>query len=104
MNVFVANFTDADIDEKHIKRLITKHLAKQKTHRILKISVVFLAPARMQKLNNHYRKKDYIPDILTFPEPLYEIMICPEQAKKNGHSIDFLIEHGLNHLVGKHHG
>lgn len=104
MKIFFANFTDADISEKHIKGVISKHLAKYKTHRILKVSVIFLSAKRMQQLNQEYRNKNYIPDILTFPDPLYEILICPTQAKKNDHSIDFLVEHGLDHLVGKHHG
>lgn len=104
MNVFIANFTNYDINKASIRRSVKSHLAKRKAHRIIRISVIFVSASKIHKLNQEYRNKNYIPDILTFMDPLNEILICPKQATKNGHSIKYLIEHGVDHLMGNHHG
>lgn len=103
MEIFVANFTKHAIEEGQIKKVVSHHLASKLRPRIIKISVVFLPPKRMQQINRHYRGKDYTPDVLTLEQPLNEILICPEQAGKNKHSIEFLIKHGINHLIGTSH-
>jgi probable rRNA maturation factor len=77
------------------------------------LSLSFVGPTRAQKLNQQYRKKDYTPNVLSFPLDTNcgEIVICPEIAAKeardydhsiNGH-IAFLYIHGLLHLKGHDH-
>lgn len=104
MKIFVANFTDIKILQSHIKTVVREHLASRSLHRIIRVSVIFLSAEKMKALNENYRAKNYTPDVLTFPDPLNEILICPQAAKEKGHSIDFLIKHGLDHLLGNHHG
>ena len=78
------------------------------------LSLVFIGDTRARSLNQTYRKKNYIPDVLSFPlsKQEGEIFINPRQAKRNApaHSlstrsmIGFLFIHGLLHLKGMQHG
>ena len=76
--------------------------------------VSFVDEAEIKKLNFKYRKINRPTDVLSFPlesmEPgpdkiirLGDIVICKKQAKEKGHSVSFLIKHGMLHLLGKHH-
>lgn len=77
------------------------------------LSLSFVGPTRAQKLNAQYRKKTYIPNVLSFPldATTGEIIICPEIARKEHRSynlsvdgyIAFLFVHGLLHLKGHDH-
>jgi probable rRNA maturation factor len=78
------------------------------------LSLSFVGPTRAQKLNQEYRKKEYTPNVLSFPldESTGEIVICPLIAVKEAHQynlsvpgyIAFLYIHGLLHLKGYDHG
>jgi probable rRNA maturation factor len=78
------------------------------------LSLSFVGPVRAQALNQRYRKKSYIPNVLSFPlEPTRgEIVICPTVAKREAKhfnlSVDgyiaYLFIHGLVHLKGHDHG
>ena len=78
------------------------------------MSLAFVGEARAQKLNLTYRKKDYIPNVLSFPLDTNngEIYICPAVAKKQAKDFDlsvdgyiaFLFIHGCVHLKGHDHG
>ncbi len=78
------------------------------------LSLAFVGTKRARTLNQNYRKKDYVPNVLSFPldETNGEIYICPEiaypEAKdfnltKDGY-IAFLFIHGCLHLKGHDHG
>jgi probable rRNA maturation factor len=78
------------------------------------LSVAFVGTKRAQKLNVEYRKKAYVPNVLSFPldETHGEMYLCPEIAypeakdfnlSKDGY-IAFLFIHGLLHLKGHDHG
>ena len=53
------------------------------------VSVAFVSPAEMQKLNKRYRKKDKPTDVLSFEkvsdfkEEAAEIIICPQVVREN---------------------
>jgi len=78
------------------------------------LTLIFVGRTRAQALNIAYRKKDYYPNVLSFPldDTQGEIYICPEvanrQAKKFGMTptgfMGFLFIHGLYHLKGHDHG
>jgi probable rRNA maturation factor len=78
------------------------------------LSLSFVGEARAQALNQTYRKKDYVPNVLSFPldETTGEIIICPQLAKREAKnfnlSIDgyiaYLFIHGCVHLKGHDHG
>lgn len=77
------------------------------------LSLSFVGPTRAQKLNQTYRKKDYTPNVLSFPLEAQcgEIVICPDVARREAHEynlsqngyIAFLFIHGLLHLKGHDH-
>lgn len=86
-------------------------------------SIIFVDNAYIQKLNKEYRNKDRITDVISFAledekdninigfRMLGDIYICYdralEQAKEFNHTIfeeiQFLITHGLLHLLGYDH-
>lgn len=78
------------------------------------LSLVFIGDKRAKTLNKKYRKKDYTPDILSFPydKKEGEIFINPHQARKRAKEFDmsekkfigYLFIHGLLHLKGLRHG
>lgn len=79
------------------------------------VSVAFVSPAVIRRLNREYRGKDKVTDVLSFPfsgkETVGEVLICLAQAKKQarefGHSVEdevaILLTHGLLHLFGHDH-
>lgn len=86
------------------------------------LSVLFAGDRAMRALNNRYRGKDRVTDVLSFsfregahpsiqPHHLGDIVIAvPEavrQARRAGHSvereIELLLVHGLLHLAGYDH-
>ncbi len=83
------------------------------------VSIGFVTPQTIKKMNKIYRKKDQITDVLSFSEKgvwaeknfLGEIIICPKQAEKQapayGNStakeIVRLALHGFLHLLGYDH-
>lgn len=79
-----------------------------------RLSLVFIGRTRAQHLNQTYRKKTYVPNVLSFPLTSTdgEIFITPsiakKEAKKYGLSpkgyIGFLYIHALLHLKGFTHG
>ena len=77
------------------------------------LSLTFIGSTMAQTLNQTYRQKDYVPNVLSFPlnEDTGEIYICLEVAKKEARkfnlSVDgyiaYLFIHGLVHLKGHDH-
>ncbi len=79
------------------------------------ISVAFISPAQMRKLNKAWRGKDRVTDVLSFEldegEVKGEVLMSYEQAVKQakevGHStrdeIVFLLVHGILHVFGYDH-
>lgn len=82
--------------------------------RSYELSVVFVGDRRSRTLNETYRKKSYVPNVLSFPlsKSEGEIFINPHQARRDAHSfgmshttcLAFLLIHGMLHLKGLPHG
>jgi probable rRNA maturation factor len=78
------------------------------------LSLGFVGAARAKQFNMKYRKKDYVPNVLSFPldEANGEIFICPQVAKREAKNFDLTVDgyiaylfiHGLVHLKGHDHG
>ncbi len=84
----------------------------------VKITVSFVSPKKLQKINQEMRGKSYTPAVLSFPYYekteegmlLGEVLICKPEArklaKKNGvtleEQINQLIVHGSKHILGVH--
>lgn len=81
------------------------------------MEIVFVTNEKIKELNNYYRNKNNITDVLSFPnddaefDSLGDIFISIEQALKQAkeyeHSdvreISFLAVHGYLHLIGYDH-
>ncbi|WP_426461572.1 rRNA maturation RNase YbeY [Mycoplasma hafezii] len=111
------------IYEKEMAQLVENlaNLFHIKQQIILDVSIV--SPKKIRELNNEYRDKDYVTDILSFDFgdgelyqempilPIGELVICwdkvVKQAAEFGHSIRreycYLFAHGLIHLMGYDH-
>jgi len=93
---------------------------------IAEISVTFVDNEEIQKLNRHYREKDSVTDVLSFPmgengvydidprtkaQILGDVVIsmekAVEQAERYGHSLQrevgYLTAHSVLHLLGYDH-
>jgi probable rRNA maturation factor len=78
------------------------------------VSLVLAGGTRAQALNRSLRKKDYVPNVLSYEvgNRSGEVILCPAVAKREardyGHSVNehllFLFIHGLLHLKGMPHG
>jgi probable rRNA maturation factor len=79
------------------------------------VSIAFVSPAEMKKLNKTWRGKDGLTDVLSFGDIKKdgdgEIILSYEQAKRQAaqlrHSVRdeivFLLVHGVLHLYGHDH-
>ena len=78
------------------------------------LSVAFVSPAKMKKINTEYRGKDYVANILSFPytKTSGEIFLCLSKISKESKDFDmtkldflkYLVIHGMLHLKGYDHG
>ncbi|MEK7462114.1 MAG: rRNA maturation RNase YbeY [Patescibacteria group bacterium] len=78
------------------------------------LSLTFIGETRAKELNLITRRKDYTPNVLSFPldSQTGEIYLCPAVAKKQAKdfklSVDgyiaYLFIHGCVHLKGHDHG
>ena len=77
-------------------------------------TLIFVGKDRARALNLAYRKKSYVPNVLSFPldTKTGEIYICLQVAKREAKKFDmtytayvaFLLIHGALHLKGHDHG
>ncbi len=91
-------------------KLRNSKLLKSKT-----VTLVFLDPQKMKKINKQFRSKNKPTDVLSFApveeESLGEILFCldvlKKQAKDQGHSLEneflYMLIHGVLHLLGYDH-
>jgi len=116
------NLTEIPIDQKFLKRIVRIILEGEKKKRS-EISLVLADLEKIKALNKKYLKRNRPTDVLAFPEPesfpqkskenfnLGEIIICPQQVKKNAkkYNLSFkkelarVLTHGILHLLGYNH-
>ena len=99
-----------DIIKSTINNFFDRHHFKAKGE----ISIYFVSSRRIHSLNKKYRQIDQPTDVLSFPLweniskmpktgkiNLGDIFICLKFVSKD--ELKGVVEHSLNHLVGKHH-
>ncbi len=79
------------------------------------VEVVLLDAKKMRVLNRNFRGIDRATNVLSFATPqdfpvrpgsprvLGEVYLCPSVIKSKGEDIDYLMVHGLLHLMGLDH-
>lgn len=78
------------------------------------LSVALVGRGKIKEFNKKYRKKNLPTDVLAFPDKemgLGEIIICPQEVKKNAKKFGFpfkvelarVLIHGILHLMGYDH-
>ncbi len=104
------------ISQKVLRRIERAAQRVLKVSRNAEINIVISSAAKSRKLNAAYRKKLYVPDVLTFRYDdeshfLGELILVPgvikKQAKERKHTqeIEFtiLVIHGIVHMLGYEH-
>ncbi|MDO8564980.1 MAG: rRNA maturation RNase YbeY [bacterium] len=91
-----------------------ERIKKSIVGRSYELSVAFVGPAEIKRLNRIYRGQNEVTDILSFPlhGKSGEIIFCASEAKRQAGSFSrtprnfmlFLLIHGLLHLKGYRHG
>ncbi len=64
------------------------------------LSLSFVGKTRAQSFNIQYRKKDYVPNVLSFPLDAHtgEIIICPMVAKKQAKDFNLSVDGYIAYL------
>ncbi|HPN54394.1 MAG TPA: rRNA maturation RNase YbeY [Candidatus Moranbacteria bacterium] len=139
INLEINNTTHSPIEEKFFEEIAEKTLIAANydflnlpiNEKKINVSVAFVTPAEIRKINKNYRQYDSVTDILSFPEYkstedleneinannqpeifLGELILCyndiNEYAKKEGLNFEKelakVFSHGLLHLLGFSHG
>lgn len=119
------------IDRERVRGVVQKALEKEGLVSEVVVSINVVGGRQMRRINREFNHADEITDVLSFPfldplsnpktvrfmlppnEPqiLGEMIICyPQavtQARQKGilvdDEVDFLVDHGMQHLLGHHH-
>lgn len=100
----INNLSGVGVDKIFLKKISGKIFKKEN------LSIALVKSPEIKKLNKKYRKKNKPTDILSF-EDINEIIICPQEVKKNAkkYGVAFKKElakvliHGILHLLGYDH-
>jgi len=110
--VEINNLTGFKFDKKILEKLAEDVLSGEKKAGT-DLSITFVVPKEIQKLNKKYRKIDKPTDVLSFAyADSGEIIICPQAVKNNAGEFgeNFKSEmarvfiHGILHVLGYDHG
>ncbi|MEK7064592.1 MAG: rRNA maturation RNase YbeY [Patescibacteria group bacterium] len=103
-----------------VAKLLTEHNIKQK----VELSLMVVGERKIRELEKKYFGEDKVTDVLSFPQMegkripgdetvlvLGDVVVCYPQAKRQAlrfsrlldDEIEFLVNHGVLHLLGVHH-
>jgi|GEM_PF-2527725 rRNA maturation RNase YbeY len=100
--IAIRNLTKTAIDVKILRKVAKEIFRKD-------LSVALVGQKRAQELNKIYRKKTYVPNVLSFDYG--EVVLCPAKIRKDARKYGIVFEqelgrifrHGLLHLLGYSH-
>jgi probable rRNA maturation factor len=108
----VNNLTDVSLSGKAIRKTADFVLKREKAAG-KDLSVALVGQKRIKELNKKYRGKNSPTDVLSFKlaEGLGEVVICPQEVKKNAEKsgqsfkkeLNRVLIHGIFHLLGYDH-
>ena len=119
------------LDRRRLRVVVERMLGKEGVTSDVVVSLAIVGDRKMKSLNKMYHRVDDTTDVLSFPysdpdsnpdAPVFvtheeegavlgDIVVSYPQAVKQAQEkgvlvdeeIDFLVEHGMQHLLGKHH-
>lgn len=107
-------FSSSNSTNARIPRLPFERIALQILGKNYELSLAFVGDRKSQTLNQTYRKRSYVPNVLSFPLSKHsgEIVINPHVAKREARRygtsyqkrLALLFIHGCLHLKGMGHG
>lgn len=103
----INNLTKRKVNNTRINKIVKSFFKKYKLKDDVVISLAIIGDSKMKEINSIYRGKNETTDILTFVD-LSEIIIninqiirqAKEFNKKFSDEFDFILVHGLLHLIG----
>jgi len=110
----INNLTVDLVNESFLKKIV-KSVLKDKKQVKERLSIALVGRKEIRELNKKYLAKDRVTDVLAFPGDketgLGEIVICPEEVKKNAKrfksvyrkELARVLIHGVLHLLGYDH-
>jgi len=106
----INNLTSEKIDSKRVELIILKTLELERSKSTKEMSVAFISSDEIKRINSQYRDIDSATDVLSFEGDdniLGEIIVCPEEVRKNGDDFDEELKrvliHGTLHILGYDH-
>ncbi len=123
----INNLLTISVDDVFLKKIVKIVLRGEKINEESGLSVVFVGFKRMLEINKKYRGKNRATDVLSFSDAevleefkfisqkkireLGEIIICPNEVKKNvkqsglsfEEELSKVLIHGVLHLLGYNH-
>jgi len=112
----IRNFTNFTVDKKFFLG-VAKKVLKGENKATENVSVAFVNPKEIQKINKKYRKKDTPTDVLSFPrisdfkQEYAEVVICPFVVRQQSRystlplkkELARMLIHGILHILGYDH-
>ena len=112
----INNRTRVKVDKKYLEGVVDVARKILKIRKNQEVSLAFVSPQIMKKLNKAYRGKDSVTDVLSFGDEadgafIGEILICLSRAKQQAKFVGWslkrelvkLLIHGYLHLLGYDH-
>ena len=109
------------LETRRVRKVVKGVLIENGLDGRVEVSVTLVGEAKMRQLNKQHRGKDEVTDVLSFPlekdlgpdkvTRLGDVVVCWQVAEKQAKDkkvgvemeVDFLISHGMLHLLGVHH-
>lgn len=108
------DFSNTTKHELSLSKTILQNIADDILDTSYDVSIVVVGDKKARSLNQEYRGKDYIPNVLSFPidETMGEIFLNPKTAQLEApkfnlsvnHYLYYLLIHSMLHLKGFDHG
>lgn len=111
-------------NRKKIRESVAKLLAEHNIKQKVELSLMVVGERKIRELEKKYFGEDKVTDVLSFPQmegkripgdeavlALGDVVVCYPQAKRQAlrfnrlldEEIEFLVKHGVLHLLGIHH-
>ncbi len=111
-------------NRKKVREAVTRLLAEHGINQPVELSLMVVGDRKIRELEKKYFGEDKVTDVLSFPQMegkvmpgeedrlvLGDVVVCYPQAKRQAlklnrlmdDEIEFLVNHGVLHLLGIHH-